>query len=366
MVNAYNSGGKTENLMIQPDERPEKTVAPGQPYVVDLFRPEDAEGIVHLFRAVYGDGYPIRLFYDEKALTDANAAGENYSIVARTPSGDVVAVHNLFRSAPYERVYEIGAGLVLKEYRNLGIAKQVMRFIYEQWVRENSGIEETFGEPVCNHTHMQKMVAGFDNVVTAVEVALMPAEAYGKEQSARGRVAALSVFRCYRPKPHRVFLPPVYEQEMRLIYSRLDDTRDICLADSSVPDNLLSRAEMTIFDFARVARIAVHEIGVDFSEHLDDLENRALEQNTVVFQIWLKLSDPWVGAAVDLLRGRGYFFGGALPRWFDDDGMLMQKVLCEPQFEAIQLHTDWARTLSEMVRNDWDRTREAKALPPGA
>lgn len=39
------------------------------------FNTSDAPGIVSLFRAVYGDGYPIRLFYDEKALTEANVEG---------------------------------------------------------------------------------------------------------------------------------------------------------------------------------------------------------------------------------------------------------------------------------------------------
>jgi len=31
-------------------------------FEVGFFRPEDAEGIVSLFRTVYGDDYPIRIF----------------------------------------------------------------------------------------------------------------------------------------------------------------------------------------------------------------------------------------------------------------------------------------------------------------
>ncbi len=33
-------------------------------FTVGEFQPEDAEGIVRLFRSVYGEHYPIRLFYD--------------------------------------------------------------------------------------------------------------------------------------------------------------------------------------------------------------------------------------------------------------------------------------------------------------
>ena len=64
---------------------------------VGYFRPEDAEGIVNLFNAVYGDGYPIRLFYDPQAIIAANEAGEYYSIVARTSTGQVIGVIHLYR-----------------------------------------------------------------------------------------------------------------------------------------------------------------------------------------------------------------------------------------------------------------------------
>jgi hypothetical protein len=46
----------------------------------------------------------------------------------------------------------------------------------------------------------------------------------------------------------------------------------------------------------------------------------------MVIQVWLKFSSPWNGKVVDILRRKGYFLGGSLPRWFDEDGLLMQKV----------------------------------------
>ena len=83
---------------------------------------------------------------------------------------------------------------------------------------------------------------------------------------------------------------------------------------------------MTVFDFARVARIAINEMGHDLAEYLTNLEDQALAQKAVVIQVWLKLGSPWNGSAVDILRSKGYFFGGVLPRWFDEDGLLMQKL----------------------------------------
>ncbi|MCX5872964.1 MAG: hypothetical protein NTY51_06980 [Deltaproteobacteria bacterium] len=161
------------------------------------FRPEDAPGVTECFRKVYGEDYPIKIFYQPDELIKANRTGEYYTIVARTSAGHVVAVGSLFRSAPYLRLYEAGAGLVLKEFRNLQINKRMWLFVYEEWAPKQSNVEELFREAVFNHTIMQKTVLDFGHIETAIEVALMPAEAYTKEKSATGRVASLLVFRAY-------------------------------------------------------------------------------------------------------------------------------------------------------------------------
>lgn len=333
---------------------------PGDPgeramFEIGAFRPGDAEGIVRLFRAVYGEGYPIRLFYDPAAITAANAEGRYYSICARAPSGDVVGVTHLYPSAPFKSLYESGVGLVLKEYRNAGITKRLQGFLYDEFVPGNPHIEEVFGEAVCNHPFMQKTVGAFKFAETAIEVALMPAEAYTTEKSAAGRVATLSVFRCFRPRPHRVFLPAVYENELKGIYDRLDDGRDQAPSRELLPRATPTRAVLTVFDFARVARIAVHESGGDLDACIAGLEARARDQKAVVLQAWVNLTEPWAGAAVDLLRGRGYFFGGPLPRWFDGDGLLMQRLLCPPDFEGIVLDSDVAKQLLQFIMDDWRR-----------
>jgi GNAT superfamily N-acetyltransferase len=337
----------------------EKQGIPEEEIQVGFFRPEDAEGIVALFHAVYGAGYPVRLFYDAAALTRANETGQCYSIVARTPSGKVVGVDHLFRSAPFPKLYEIGSGLVLKDYRRQGINRRIMGFIFTEWVATQPGIEETWGEPVCNHLQMQKTVCEFNHAEMALEVALMPAEAYDKEKSAGGRVATLAAFKSYRSKPHDVYLPKPYERELRFLYSGLDDVRALDLSEESIPRFAKTRGELTVFDFARTARIAIHSIGDDFAAYVADLETTACDRNAVVVQIWVNLGCPWVGSAVDILRARGYFLGGPLPRWFDTDGLLMQKVRTDPAFDSIQLYSDRAKEICAMVKEDWSRTQRS-------
>jgi len=325
-------------------------------FSVDVFRPEDAEGIAQLFRTVYGEGYPFRLFYDPQALTAANAEGRYYSIVARLSSGKVIGVAHLYRSVPYASLYEWGVGLVLREYRNVGVNNRIAGFLHNNLVPRTPNIEELFGEAVCNHTHIQKASFLLGYVETAIEVALMPAEAYTKEKSAAGRVATLDGFRCYVPKPHRIFLPAVYETMLRRIYGRLDDKRDMAVADGVFPAGKATIATLSVFDFTQVARIAVPASGADFTDCLSDLENKARKQKAIVFQVFLNLTEPWVGETVDKLRSQGYFFSGALPRWFDGDGLLMQKLDCFPDFEGIALLSDFSKELLAFIQMDWSST----------
>ncbi len=327
--------------------------APGESFEVSGFRVEDAEGLVLLFRRVYGELYPSRLFYDSQAIKKANEEGSYHSIVARTAQGKVIGATHLFRSAPCQSLFESGVGLVDSDYRNLGVNVRLMDYLVNEYILKNEKIEEVFGEAVCNHLSTQKFPVKYKYVETGLEIALMPSTAYDK--NATGRVATVLSFHAYRPKRHLIYLPTAYERELRGIYERLDDARDISLSEAKLPGSLKSRAELSLYGFAHVARIAVKETGADFAAYFAGIEKEAISRKAVVLQTWLDLTKPWVGDAVEALRMRGYFFGGALPRWFDGDGLLLQKLLCPPYFESIQLLTDESKRLLEVIKRDWER-----------
>ena len=57
------------------------------------------------------------------------------------------------------------------------------------------GVELIYGEPVCNHRITQKASVFFGGITRAIEIDLMPAEAYEKARSATGRVATILDFK---------------------------------------------------------------------------------------------------------------------------------------------------------------------------
>ncbi len=335
-------------------------IEPGQSWEVDLFRPEDAEGVTQLFLSVYGEGYPIRAYIDPKTLVEENDAGRIISSVARTPRGEIVGHTAFFQSAPYKAIYEGGAGVVHRDYRGgKGIFTRLTA--HGQKVgAEKFGVEAVYGEAVCNHVFSQKMCRSLGWRTQAVEVDLMPAAAYAKEKSATGRVASLLDFMTLSPRPHKVYTPARYEKALRFIYAGLDDARDLALSGEAFPQQSKTRIDPHYFDFAGVARLAVWEAGADFDAALEAQERRVRGRGAVVIQAWLNLSEPWVGQAAEILRAKGYFLGGVLPRWFDQDGLLMARILHRPHWEEMQIHFDRGKDIVEMARRDWEE------VTPGA
>lgn len=331
-------------------------IEPGQEWDVDMFRPEDAEGVTALFRTVYGAGYPIQTFIDPERLIEENAAGRTISSVARTVNGDIVGHNALFNSAPWNRLYESGAGLVHPAYRGgRGIFTGMVRHGIDVAAKAFP-VSAIFGEPVCNHLFSQKMTEGQGWVFRALEVDLMPAASYVQEGSATGRVSALLAFLAIQPRPQTVYLPAVYREALEFCYTQPDEEREFRASEADVPEGPGTTIRTQVFDFAQVARLAVWESGSDFASVFDREEQRVLAAGASVIQVWLKLSWPWVGRIVDVLRDRGYFFGGALLRWFDDDGLLMQRIVGRPSWNGIVLASDRARALVDLVRADWERT----------
>jgi hypothetical protein len=319
---------------------------------IDFFRREDAPGIARLFRQVYGEGYPIRTYYLPDRLIEENAAGRIISCVARTPVGEVVGHDALVLMDSATHLYENAAGAVVPTFRGQAIFPRLFQHTIVNTAKR-FGVEGIVGEPVCNHTHLQKMCLQLHFKESGLEVDLMPAVAYGIGPGASKRVSVLLGFFMHRPRVQTVQMPVVYRDELEYLYTGLDVERTFVSSRSDLPSEGSSQGSMTLFDMAQVARIRVDSIGRDFAPFISRLESEAREKGTVIFQLWLPLASPFTSAATDILREHGYFLGGVLPCLGNGDGLLMQKVSQEPDWEAIRLLSERATRIGEIVRRDW-------------
>jgi len=120
--------------------------------------------------------------------------------------------------------------------------------------------------------------------------------------------------------------------------------------------HIISRGDKAAiyYEGERISYRRLHEQVNRFGNILKDLEVQPGER------ILINLDRPWIGDAVERLREKGYFLGGYVPRWFDTDGFLMQKILSEPDFSTIALYSEKAREIKRHVQADWERaTKQA-------
>jgi hypothetical protein len=327
-------------------------IEPGQPYVIDRFRPEDARGVARCFYAVYGDAYSLDTIYRPEALIQANAEGSLNSIVARSSRGDVLGHCALYPAPHCAGLYEEGMLVVVPAYRSGAIAKQLVRYGLDVLAPQVPA-QEIFGKAVCNHTMSQKIGADCGFIETALELDYIPEEAYKKEQSAVGPVSALWMFRSYRDRPHEVFFPETYSEILGFIYSGISSRRVLSKFSESFALPVASRMQLRFFGLRKVARISVELIGGNFITEIEALEQTARGQGTIIIQVYLPLDCAAAAAAIKGLRHKGYFLGGVLPRWFDGDGLMMQKLYTEPHFDTIRLYSPRAEKLLAFIRHDW-------------
>jgi hypothetical protein len=324
-----------------------------QEWEADLFRPEDAVRVRELFLTVYGEGYPIKTYLDPERLRAANADGTIISCVARTSRGDIAGHLALYQSAPCKKIYEIGAGLVYRNYRGKGILNTLTPHGIKEGVRKYN-LEAVFGEAVCNHVTSQRMLQNIGAIPCAIEVDLMPAATYAQEKSSMGRVTSMTGFLTVTPMPHVIYLPAIYEEPMRYIYAGLDDVRDLRLSREEIKTETPTQMDVEYFDLGAFSRMTVWHTGRDFEQIFEDRERELLSRGAAVLQVSLNLSEPWVASPVKFLRRRGYFFCGVLPRWLDSDAVLMTKIIHRTRWEDIKILSDRAKKILEFVRADWE------------
>jgi len=320
------------------------------PIQVRLMQAEDAQGVVALYREVYGDEYPIKIVYDSQVIIQQQEIGDMIRIVALDKS-KVVGQLAIYRSTPTNpSLYEEGQGMVLPDYRNQGILEKCLDYGHME-VYPQMQIEQIWGEAVCNHVFTQKAGVRLSYIETGLELDLMPASSYVKEQSSQGRVSTMLVFKTYKALPQTLYLPTFYAEALSYLYSAHEFGHEFLLSQASLSDTP-TKAHLEIYAGAGVARIALLEMGRDLEDALLEQEKEAMAQACCVLQVYLNLSNPSVGAAVNILREHQYFLGGILPRWFNQDGLMMQKILHEPNVQAIKLYTERAGKILELITED--------------
>ena len=325
---------------------------------IRMFTPGDAAATVALYRAVYGETYPVKSVYDQVELIRQHESGDTYRLLACNDDGEAIGQIALYRSSPpNRRLYEVGQMIIRYDYRQSGVAFELFPLALTE-IPAQYGLDAIWGEAVCNHLFTQQMAVREGVIETGIEVGLMPAEAGAKAMNEQAvsteRGSAVVGFLPFHERPQTIFVPAVYDEAIKFIYEGTANIPHYELASESAPSGVLTTGTLETFPGSGVARMTFPAVGKDFEQALVRLESEASASSAVVTQAYLRFTDPGIGLAVTVLRRRGYFFGAVLLGWFEDDGLMLQKLLLPPDFDKIHLYTKRARHLLAIIRRDFE------------
>jgi len=236
-----------------------------------------------------------------------------------------------------------------------GLNRRLFEHLFSEGPKRYN-IDAIFGEALCNRIFMQRTAVRLGHQETAFQVDSMPSLVFRGEKRAEGRISSLFMFSEIAGRVQNVYLPDEYREAIAMIYGRIKLRRTLAPAEGSPPSDKETVSDIRQLDYAGLIRVFIREAGSDFEKFVQIMESRHLSNGIKVVQVYLNLAEPWVGEAVDILRSKRYFFGGVIPRWFDEDALLMQKVVDHPNWERINLYSDWARRIMKIVRDDWATT----------
>jgi hypothetical protein len=338
---------------------PEEPNSLDQSWTVDLFRPEDAAGVVALYRAIYGELFPKREVYQAEWHVEQARTHDTYRVVARAGDGTVIGTSAAFRSSPTNpELYEGGSVMLLPGYSRGNLALKLFRFIFKQ-DSDFFMIRQIWGECVCNHVFTQMHSFKVGSIANALEVESLPEGSFqsqsGRNLTREGRVSMLVMSRIAVPNSQNIYLPLIYREVLPKIYEPFQFGHTYLEARWESPASQKTDAFVETMAIAGVSRITVYQIGADFAGWLRQVESEARDVGVKVFQVIVPLNTPLVGLAAECLKNVGYWLSGFMPRWFGADGLMMQKTLQEPDFSKIKVYSKSGKAILAMVQADYEK-----------
>ena len=324
----------------------------------------DCENIRHVatvFRSVYGEDFHVRDVYDPELLWRKIQAGQIVSALAFSADGQPAGYISLFNTAPNPRLWETGNIVVVPRYANTDISLRLFRYYEELISSRAADIDGFFTEAVCSHYFTQISDAESGMVDCGLELDQLDGSSFkdGKSNKAgSARVSCLLSFKEKRDHTGPVYVPVRYEGIIRKITDRLRP-RDLLLSTTVMPIQGVSTLEERYYPASRTWKISFRNIDSDWTTVVEDIVDQARQRNVISLQITINMALPYIGEAVEVLRGKGFFFGGMAPLWFGTDGLLMQQLFGnEPHYEGMKLYTPMARELLAYIKTDRQTVRE--------
>ena len=321
----------------------------------DFFRfvlvgPVEAPLVGEVFRSVYGESYIDPSVYQPEALLRKIQQGKLFAVLSLDPEGRPAGYVALGAEAPNPFLWEEKGLVVVPEYNKTDLGSSLVSFFGNPsaWPASATGI---YGSPVCHHYFAQIFCAKSGWIASTIQLDLFDAAIFRERPEGLSRVSCVQFFTPMPPAPAPSYWPREYSEFLATITRSRNEPAGR-LSEELLPDESLTSLQTNELESSRNLRVNVFHIGKDWPEVVQNILVEARTRQLISVQVFLDTSCSCIGEAVRILRSHGFFLGGLAPRWFGNDGLLMQKVNADTRYDLFKLYSAPARKLFDFIRAD--------------
>lgn len=331
------------------------------PYTITTITADTAAGAANVFRAIYGEAYPMRYVYHADQLMAEIEGGRLCAALAFDQDNEAIGYASVYRNAPNPRLWEGGNLVLIPGRGDDQLGWSLMEYFKQPGKLPGAPPDGYYSESVCHHYFTQVGCAKLGFHDCGIELDQMDGASFTEHRPSTDRVACALQFYEQTEQPEPVYLPGRYADLLRSLAQPLRP-RQFHTSSQPLPTGGATASTSSYYEFARTWKLSVSEVGADWESWLDKLLAEARQRQVVSLQVILSAAVPCIGAAVEAMRARGFFLGGLFPRWFGVDGIMLQQVLGkEPDYDGIKLYSQTARALLGFIRDDREAAKHGQA-----
>lgn len=320
-----------------------------------------ADNVAKIFRAVYADDFPMRYVYHADQVMFEIDSGRLCAVLAFDPAGEVIGYASVYRSSPNPSLWEGGNLVTLPGHRESGLAWSLQKHFMLPGSLPSLQVDGYLCESVCHHYFTQVWNAKLGFYDCAIALDQLSGASFTVHRPDTERVSCVVQFFEQSDQPEPMYLPHRYAERLRLL-AKPFRPRQILESMPSLPESGATAYSDQYFQTADTWKISMSAIGADLDIVLEQVLTSAKLRNVISLQLIVSAASPFIGAAVEMMRDRGFFFGGLFPRWFGADGIMLQQVLRKnPDYEGIKVYSSEAKELLAFIRTDRDSVHHGQA-----
>ncbi|MDR7868253.1 MAG: hypothetical protein RIN56_15760 [Sporomusaceae bacterium] len=322
--------------------------------------PDNAALVGAVFRAVYGEDYVDSAVYRPECLLQKIAQGRLAGLLAFDSAGRPAGYAALGPTAPNPFLWEEKGLIVVPAYNKTDAGTMLACYFGDPAVWP-AGVAGVFASTVCHHYFSQVICAKAGWIASAIQLDLFDAAILHDRPADIDRISCALFFSLMPPAGGRSYWPAAYRAVLSALAAARHEPQGE-LSTEPLPAAAATALEIIPVTASRSMKVNVLRVGGDWAAVADRLVDEARRRRLLSVQLFIDTSCPAIGEAVEILRTRGFFFGGLAPRWFGSDGLLMQQVFADTRYDLIKLYTDTAKNLLAFIRAD----RQAVGQETGA